>query len=340
MWWGPDFHPGSLISELEPSAIIYAAYGWHDKHEARNHVLPIVPCTTSWRMSGVDGVDIELFFQTTRLRRSRDTDVHLMTQHSSHSQDECGHWGLFFWVDDHCVLPMKYERPLYLQQLPHETLQSPLDYKEIQPVHSEGDQPWDFFGRNDAKAETPVLWPPHAESWLIGKDPDAGRDWGHEEKGTTEDEMAGWHHWLDGCESEWAPGIGDGQGGLACCNSWGFKEMDTTERLNWTLSPAFPFLGTCKHVSEIERLGEKKVEGGREEGVERGSGEGNVLWVWQALQRWERLNLFNACGIEEDQGQNPGEHLWLPGRQKDRILRAGCDPGGGKPRCGRPSSDI
>ena len=111
---------------------------------------------------------------------------------------------------------------------------SPLDCKEIQPVHSEGYQPWDFFGRNDAKAETPVLWPPHAKSWLIGEDSDAGRDWGQEEKGMTEDEMAGWHHWLDGRESEWTPGVGDGQGGLACCNSWGCKELDTTEQLNWT----------------------------------------------------------------------------------------------------------
>ena len=114
------------------------------------------------------------------------------------------------------------------------TLASPLDYKEIQPVHSEGDQPWDFFGGHDAKAETPVLWPPHAKSWLIEKDPDAGRVWGQEEKGTTEDEMAGWHHWLDGCESEWTLGVGDGQGGLACCDSWGCKESDTTEWLNWT----------------------------------------------------------------------------------------------------------
>ena len=86
----------------------------------------------------------------------------------------------------------------------------------------------------DAKAETPVLWPPHAKSWLIGKDSDAGRDWGQEEKGTTEDEMPGWHHRLDGCESEWTPGVGDGQGGLASCNSWGRKESDTTERMNWT----------------------------------------------------------------------------------------------------------
>ena len=84
------------------------------------------------------------------------------------------------------------------------------------------------------KAETPVLWPPHVKSWLIGKDSDAGRDWGQEEKGTTEDEMAVWHHWHNGRESEWTPGVGDGQGGLACCDSWGRKESDTTERLNWT----------------------------------------------------------------------------------------------------------
>ena len=107
------------------------------------------------------------------------------------------------------------------------------NYIEVQPVHSKGDQSWVFFGRNDAKAETLVLWPLHAKSWLIGKDPDAGRR-GKEKKGTTEDEMAGWHHRLDGCESEWSPGVGDGQGGLACCDSWGHKESDTTERLNWT----------------------------------------------------------------------------------------------------------
>ena len=109
-----------------------------------------------------------------------------------------------------------------------------LGLKEIQPVHPKGDQSWDFLGRNDAKAETPVLWPPHAKSWLIGKDSDAGRDWGQEKKGTTEDEMAGWHHWLDGHGSEWTPGVGDGQGGLACYNSRGCKESDTTEWLKWT----------------------------------------------------------------------------------------------------------
>ena len=93
------------------------------------------------------------------------------------------------------------------------TLESPLDCKEIQPIHSKGDQPWDFFGRNDAKAETLVLLPPHEKSWLIGKDFDAERDWGQDENGMTEDEMAGWHDSLNGCESEWTLGVGDGQGG-------------------------------------------------------------------------------------------------------------------------------
>ena len=109
-----------------------------------------------------------------------------------------------------------------------------LDCKEIQPVHSKGDPPWVFIGRTDAKAETPVLWPPDSKSWLIGKDSGAGRDWGHEEKGTTEDEMAGWHHQLNGHEFKWTPGVSDGQGGLACCYSWGHKESDAIERLNWT----------------------------------------------------------------------------------------------------------
>ena len=115
------------------------------------------------------------------------------------------------------------------------TLESPLDCKEIQPVHSKGDQPGDFFGRNDAKAETPVLWPPHVKCWFIGEDFDAGRDWGQEEKETTEDEMAGWHHWLDGCDSEWTPGVGDGQGGLVC-GSWGRRVGHIwASELNWSM---------------------------------------------------------------------------------------------------------
>ena len=114
------------------------------------------------------------------------------------------------------------------------TLGSPLDCKEIQPVHSKGNQSWVFTARTDVEAETPILWPPDVKSWLIGKDPDAGKDWGQEETGTTEDEMVGWHHRLYGHGFGWTPGVGDGQGGLVCCGSWGRKESDTTERLNWT----------------------------------------------------------------------------------------------------------
>ena len=114
------------------------------------------------------------------------------------------------------------------------TLESPLNCKEIHPVHCEGDQPWNFFGRTDAKAETPVLWPPHAKSWLIGKDSYAGRDCGQEEKGTTEDEMAGWHHWLDGLSlSELRELLMDREAWHA--DSWGLKELDMTELLNWTV---------------------------------------------------------------------------------------------------------
>ena len=114
------------------------------------------------------------------------------------------------------------------------TLESPLDFKESQPVNPKGDQSWVFIGRTDAEAEAPILWPPDAKSWLIGKDSDAGKDWGQEEKGTTEDEMAGWHHRLDAHEFEWTPGAGNEQGGLACCDSCSCKELDTTEWPNWT----------------------------------------------------------------------------------------------------------
>ena len=101
-----------------------------------------------------------------------------------------------------------------------------LDSKEIQPVHLKGDQSWVFIGGTDVEAEAPILWPPDAKSWLTGKDPDAGKDWGQEEKGMTEDKMVGWHHWLNGHEFGWTPGVGDGQAGLACCSPWGHKEPD------------------------------------------------------------------------------------------------------------------
>ena len=116
------------------------------------------------------------------------------------------------------------------------TLESPLDCKGIQPVHPKGDQSWVFIWRTNVEAETPTVWPPHAKCCRIWKDLDAGEDWGQEEKGTTEDEMVGWHHWLDGYEFEQAPGVGDGQGSLASCSPWGHKESDMTEQLNWTES--------------------------------------------------------------------------------------------------------
>ena len=113
------------------------------------------------------------------------------------------------------------------------TLESPLDCQEIQPVHPKGDQSWVFIGRTDVEAETPILRPPDAKSWPIWKGPDAGKDWGQEEKGMIEDEMVGWHYQLNGHECEQALRVGDGQGSLACCSPWDHKELDLIERLNW-----------------------------------------------------------------------------------------------------------
>ena len=115
------------------------------------------------------------------------------------------------------------------------TLESPLDFKEIKPAHPKGNQSWIFIGRTDAEAEAPVLWPVDAKYWLIGEDADAGKDWRQEEKGMTEDEMIGWCHWLNGHEFEWTPGVGDGQGGLACCNPWGHRvRHNWATELKWT----------------------------------------------------------------------------------------------------------
>ena len=114
------------------------------------------------------------------------------------------------------------------------TLESLLDCREIQTVNSKGNNFLIFIGRTEAEAETPILWPPDAKNWLCGKDSDAGKDWRQEEKGTTEDQMAEWHHQLNGHEFEQAPGVGERQGSLACCSPWGCKVLDTTEQLNWT----------------------------------------------------------------------------------------------------------
>ena len=124
------------------------------------------------------------------------------------------------------------------------TLESPLDCKEVQPAHPKGDQSWMFIGRTDAEVEIPILWPPGVKNWLIGKDPNAGQDWRQEEKGTAEDEMVGWHHWLNGQEFEQVPGVSDGQGYLVCCSPGDCKESDTTEGLNW-LTDWLVFYSCC-----------------------------------------------------------------------------------------------
>ena len=119
------------------------------------------------------------------------------------------------------------------------TLENPLDCKEIQPVNPKKNQSWIFIGRTDAEAETPILWPPDAKDWLTGKYLDVGKDWRQKEKEMTKDEMVGWHHRLDGHEFEQFPGVGDGQGSLACCSPWGHKKLDMTEQVNWTIEIYF-----------------------------------------------------------------------------------------------------
>ena len=134
------------------------------------------------------------------------------------------------------------------------TLESPFDCKEIKPVNPKGNQSWIFVGRTDAEA--PILWPPDVKSWLIGKDPDAGKDWRQEEKGTTEDEMVGWHHWLDGHKFEQAPGVGDRQESLACCSPSSPKESDMTEQLNWNKTKVLATEDTViLHYDEISTGG-------------------------------------------------------------------------------------
>ena len=130
-----------------------------------------------------------------------------------------------------------------------ETLESPLDCKEIQPVNPKGNQSWIFIGRTDA--ETPILWPPDAKNGLTGKDPVAGENWRQEEKGMTEDKVVGWHHRFEGHEFEQAPGVGDGQGSLVCCSPWGHKDSDMTEQLNWLTDPVTESEVKVKSLSSV-----------------------------------------------------------------------------------------
>ena len=150
--------------------------------------------------------------------KSRDitlpTKVHIVMWELDHKED----WALKNWCFQIVVL--------------EKTLESPFDSKQITLVNPKGNQSWIFIGRTDAKAETPILRPPDVKSWLIGKDPDAGKEWRQEEKGMTEDEMVGWHHWLNGHEFEQTLGDSEGLGSLACCSPWGHKKLDITEQPN------------------------------------------------------------------------------------------------------------
>ena len=134
----------------------------------------------------------------------------------------------------HLVKATVFPVVMYGSVVLEKILESPLDNKEIQPIHPKGNQSWIFIGMTDAEAETPILWPPDANNWLIWKDPDAGKDWRQEEKGMTENEMVGWHHRLDGHEFEQALGVVDWLGSLVCCSPCGLKELGTIELLNWT----------------------------------------------------------------------------------------------------------
>ena len=169
------------------------------------------------------------------------------------------------------------------------TLESPMDWKKIQPVHPKGDQSWVFIGRTDVEDETPILRPPHAKSWLIEKDSNAGKDWGQEEKGTTEDEMIGWHHRLDGHGFGWTPGVGDGQGGLACCDWWSRKESDTTERLNWTeLNPTLTPMGLCYRFFQLVFVSRKEISPISEKGF------ACFIWVSQS-KHWDEWWIWGFC---------------------------------------------
>ena len=142
--------------------------------------------------------------------------------------------------------------------MPEKTLESPLDCREIQPVHPKGDQSWIFIARTEAEAEAPIILPPDAKSWLVGKDPDAGKDWRRAEKGTTEDEMVRWHHWLNGHESEQALGDGGGQGSLACCSLWVHKESAAEKTTaNKKFSPDLNSIGASPHVENLKANSQK-----------------------------------------------------------------------------------
>ena len=187
------------------------------------------------------------------------------------------------------------------------TTVSPLDWKEIIPFYPKGNQSWIFTGKTDAETETPIIWLPDVKSWLIGKDSDAGRDWGQEKKGTTEDEMAGWHHRLDGHESEWTPGVGDGQGGLACCDSWGRKESDMIYRLNWT-----ELMWSTDSLRKTLML--EKIESRRRRGRQRMRWlDGTTASMDIDLGGLRELMMDREAGVLQSMGSQRVGHNWTEG---------------------------
>ena len=172
-----------------------------------------------------------------------------------------------------------------------------LGQQEIQPVHSKGNQLWTFIARTDAEAETPILWPPDAKYWLIGKNPGSGKDWGWEEKGTTEDEMAGWHYQLNGHEFEWTPGVGEGQRGWACCSSWGRRVgHDWVTELNWTELKPNNFPWWLKTVKNLHAMWETWVPSlGWEDPLEEGMATHSSILAWR-IPWTEELGRLQSIG--------------------------------------------
>ena len=181
------------------------------------------------------------------------------------------------------------------------TVESSLDCKEFHPVHPKGDQSWVFIERTDIEAETPILWPPDVKSWLFWEDPDAGRDLGQEEKGMTEDEMVGLHCWLNEHEFEWSLGVGDGQEALACCGSWGHKELDTTEQVNWTELMLKQKLQYFSHLMRRSDSLEKTLMLGKIEVRRRRVKRGWEGWMTSPIW-WTWVE--QASGVGDGQGRS------------------------------------